>query len=144
MVFSSPVFLFLFLPLVLALCLPAPPRLRNLLLLTASLIFYAWGERTYIAILLVSIATKYANFFADNFNVLLAGCNLPLLSVGKIHLPLGISFFTFHALSYVIDVYRGEVKALQRPVAFALYISFFPQSIAGPIIRYHDIAGQLL
>src|SRR5208283_5460590 len=128
MVFSSPVFLFLFLPLVLALCLPAPPRLRNLLLLTASLFFYAWGERTYIAILLVSIATnygfglwldwlsahgwkravlavavvfnlgllaafKYANFFADNFNVLLAGCNLPLLSVGKIHLPLGISFF---------------------------------------------------
>src|SRR5208283_795372 len=125
MVFSSPVFLFLFLPLVLALCLPAPPRLRNLLLLTASLFFYAWGERTYIAILLVSIATNFGfGLWLDWLSahgwkrVLLAGCNLPLLSVGKIHLPLGISFFTFHALSYVIDVYRGEVKALRRPIAF--------------------------
>lgn len=86
---------------------------------------------------------KYAAFVADNLNTLLMGWHLPALQRGPLHLPLGISFFTFHALSYVIDVYRREVRALTNPIDFALYISFFPQSIAGPIVRYHEVAAQL-
>jgi alginate O-acetyltransferase complex protein AlgI len=89
-------------------------------------------------------AFKYANFLADNLNRLLAGAHLPPLQIPPVHLPLGISFFTFHALSYVLDVYRREVRAVKNPVDFALYISFFPQSIAGPIVRYHDVAAQLV
>jgi alginate O-acetyltransferase complex protein AlgI len=179
MVFSSPIFLFLFLPLVLAAHALTPRAGRNTLLLAASLFFYAWGEKTYVVILLASIAAnyacglllgwlegprgrllgvtlavavnlgllaafKYANFVADNVNLLLGRAQLPLLAIPNIHLPLGISFFTFHALSYVLDVYRREVKALVNPVDFALYIAFFPQSIAGPIVRYHDLAAQLV
>jgi alginate O-acetyltransferase complex protein AlgI len=86
---------------------------------------------------------KYANFFVDNVNHLRAAWQLEPLQVASVHLPLGISFFTFHALSYVIDIYRRQVRALRNPVDFALYISFFPQSIAGPIVRYHDVADQL-
>src|SRR5262249_27762906 len=88
-------------------------------------------------------AFKYANFVADNLNHLLVRLHLPLVHLDPVHLPLGISFFTFHALSYVIDVYRREVPALKNPINFALYISFFPQSIAGPIVRYNDVASQL-
>jgi alginate O-acetyltransferase complex protein AlgI len=178
MVFSSPVFLFLFLPVVLAVYFLLPHRLRNLLLLTASLFFYAWGEKEFIAVLLTSIilnyslglwlgrldgprartlvvclavalnlallaAFKYAAFLADNLNLLLTHTGHAPVTLPPLHLPLGISFFTFHALSYVLDVYRREVPPLRRPIDFALYISFFPQSIAGPIIRYSDVAGQL-
>lgn len=178
MLFSATVFLFLFLPILLALYFLSPRLLRNSLLLIASLLFYVWGERTYILVLLASIAGnyilglvldrvqsprgrrcmialavvanlgllaafKYAEFLIANLNVLLAALQATPLKVPKIHLPLGISFFTFHALSYTIDVYRREVRALKNPIAFALYISFFPQSIAGPIVRYSDLAGQL-
>jgi alginate O-acetyltransferase complex protein AlgI len=178
MVFSAPLFLFLFLPAVLAAHLLTPRRARNLLLLAASLLFYAWGEMFYVGVLLASVAAnyvaalaldslsspaprrlalslavaanlgllasfKYANFLADNLNLLLARLALPPVTLGPVHLPLGISFFTFHALSYVIDVYRREVRALKNVIDFGLYISFFPQSIAGPIVRYHDVAGQL-
>jgi alginate O-acetyltransferase complex protein AlgI len=178
MLFSSPLFLFGFLVVVLAGYFIALPRQRNALLLATSLLFYAWGEQGYIAVLLVSIALnyylgrklsgvdqppqrrwllgwaiavnlgllaafKYAAFLVANLNDLLVLCQLPALATPKVHLPLGISFFTFHALSYLIDVYRREVPALHHPVDFALYISFFPQSIAGPIIRYHDVAAQL-
>jgi len=86
---------------------------------------------------------KYANFFADNLNPLLLRLHLPLIQLGPVHLPLGISFFTFHALSYVIDVYRRDARSMVNPINYALYISFFPQSIAGPIVRYHDVASQL-
>jgi alginate O-acetyltransferase complex protein AlgI len=86
---------------------------------------------------------KYANFLVANLNVLLEHLHLGKVPLPHAHLPLGISFFTFHALSYVIDVYRKEVRALRSPIDFALYIAFFPQSIAGPIVRYHDLAGQL-
>jgi alginate O-acetyltransferase complex protein AlgI len=89
-------------------------------------------------------AFKYADFLVANLNGLRALGHLGPLPELKLHMPLGISFFTFHALSYVIDVYRGEVRALKNPVDFALYIAFFPQSIAGPIVRYHDIAAQLV
>lgn len=86
---------------------------------------------------------KYAGFFATNANGLLAGLKMPTLDVGDVHLPLGISFFVFHSLSYVIDVYRGSAKAQRNPFNMGLYISLFPQLIAGPIVRYHDISDQL-
>jgi alginate O-acetyltransferase complex protein AlgI len=178
MLFSSAIFLYLFLPLLLAVYFLLPCRVRNLLLLLASLEFYLWGENTYIWVLLVSIALnylmglgmsqakenrrrrlllfvavavnlsllgffKYADFTIENLNRLREHLHLSPLRQPRIHLPLGISFFTFHALSYVIDIYRREATALRNPVDFALYISFFPQSIAGPIIRYTDVAGQL-
>jgi alginate O-acetyltransferase complex protein AlgI len=86
---------------------------------------------------------KYANFVVANLNDWLARFSIDPIQMASVHLPLGISFFTFHALSYVIDVYRRETPALRNPVNFALYISFFPQSIAGPIVRYNDVAAQL-
>jgi alginate O-acetyltransferase complex protein AlgI len=86
---------------------------------------------------------KYANFFADNVNVLLSGVRLQPFAVPEILLPIGISFFTFHAISYVVDVYRGHATAQKSPVHAALYMLLFPQLIAGPIIRYREIADQL-
>ena len=179
MVFSSTVFLFLFLPLILALYFVMPQRGRNLLLLAASLLFYAWGEGFYVAIMLVSIAMnyvagravdrwrevsagkvilliaiaanllllgvfKYANFVVDNLNLALAPLGLPEVQLDPVHLPIGISFFTFQAMSYVIDVYRRQSAVQHNPINSALYISLFPQLIAGPIVRYHDIARQLV
>jgi alginate O-acetyltransferase complex protein AlgI len=179
MLFSAAIFLFLFLPVLLALYFLSPRWLRNLLLLTASLLFYVWGEKTYVTVLLSSIAMnytfglwldrlqtarhrrlaialavaanlgllgtfKYAVFLIGNLNTALTALHFAPVHVPEIHLPLGISFFTFHALSYVIDIYRREVRALKNPITFALYISFFPQSIAGPIVRYSDLAAQLV
>jgi alginate O-acetyltransferase complex protein AlgI len=178
MVFSSAVFLFLFLPLLLAVHHFCPRRLRNPLLLTASLFFYLWGEKGYVLVLLASIALnyvmglwldrlssqrgrrlviaaaiagnlgllafyKYGVFVVENLNEARAVLHLAPMAVPRIHLPLGISFFTFHALSYVVDVYRREARPLTNPITFALYLSFFPQSIAGPIVRFGDVAGQL-
>jgi alginate O-acetyltransferase complex protein AlgI len=178
MVFSSPLFLYLFLPVVLILYFGLGKKLRNLVLLIASLFFYTWGEQEYALIILISISLnhifgvllagfhnnqkrklvlalavivnigllayfKYANFFVDNLNALLALWQLPLINLPPVHLPLGISFFTFHALSYLIDVYRHEVQAQKNPLLTTLYISLFPQLVAGPIIRYHDVASQL-
>src|SRR5574340_145411 len=126
MVFASVTFMFLFLPLVLAVHFVLPLGLAvatNLL---------AMG------------AFKYANFLAASVNSVL----VPLLNrhVGylPVHLPIGISFFTFHAMSYVIDIYRRDAAAQRSPTNIALYIAFFPQLIAGPIIRYHDVASQLV
>lgn len=86
---------------------------------------------------------KYANFFADNLVSLLALMGTSGPALGKVLLPIGISFYTFHAISYVVDVYRGDATAQKSPVHAALYLLLFPQLIAGPIIRYKDIAGQL-
>jgi alginate O-acetyltransferase complex protein AlgI len=86
---------------------------------------------------------KYTNFIIDNANTILAPLGTSLPHVARLELPLGISFFTFHLLSYVIDIYRGVAPAQKSPINFALYICFFPQMIAGPIIRYHDVASQL-
>jgi alginate O-acetyltransferase complex protein AlgI len=88
-------------------------------------------------------AFKYANFIVENLNGVTRLFGVTPLRLGHVHLPIGISFFTFHALSYLIDVYRGQVRPQRKPVDFALYITMFPQLIAGPIIRYHDIAAQL-
>lgn len=86
---------------------------------------------------------KYANFFVDGLNGVAQSVSMPPLLIPAIALPIGISFFTFHALSYVIDVFRGDAPAQRNPFDMALYISLFSQLIAGPIIRYHDIAPQL-
>ena len=97
-----------------------------------------------VAINLVVLGVfKYANFFADNANALLTQLHMPRLLVPHVLLPIGISFFTFHAISYVIDVHRRDATAQKSPVHAALYLLLFPQLIAGPIIRYRDIADQL-
>ena len=175
--FTAPTFLFLFLPLVLAVYFAAPRALRNGVLLIASILFYAEGERIYTlvmiysilfnyaigllidgaeeqarrkAMLVIGVATnlallgtfKYANFITGNINVLLLAVHLAPWPMPHVHLPIGISFFTFHALSYNADVYRREVRAMRRFESFALYITLFPQLIAGPIIRYKIIAHQ--
>lgn len=87
---------------------------------------------------------KYANFIVDNLNnlIVLLGFKFQIL-VNQIHLPIGISFFTFQALSYVVDVYREDTEVQKNPMNLALYIALFPQLIAGPIVRYHDIAKEI-
>ena len=174
MLFSSITFLYCFLPCVLLVYFAVPNRMKNLVLLLASLFFYGWGEpkylvfvlatvtQSYIAALLVerfrgtkiakltfavsAVASlgllaycKYADFFIGNFNAV-TGLSIPLLRVA---LPVGISFYTFQILSYVIDVYRGDVPAQRNFIDLAMYVAMFPQLIAGPIVRYSDIAGSL-
>jgi len=175
--FGSPTFLFAFLPAVLLLHLALPRRFRNVLLLVASLVFYAWGEPRFVLVLLVSLLGNYALgrmvaararrdpaagpgraplVLALVFNLGLLACFkyatflwellrtcAPLPELEPIPLPIGISFFTFQALSYVVDVQRGDAPVQKDPVDFALYVSMFPQLIAGPIVRYRDIAAQL-
>ncbi len=89
------------------------------------------------------VGFKYANFLVDNLNTVLLWNSLPTLYLAPVHLPVGISFFTFQALSYVVDVYRGETPAQRNPLRIALYISLFPQLIAGPIVRYVDVRDQM-
>jgi alginate O-acetyltransferase complex protein AlgI len=91
----------------------------------------------------VLVYFKYANFLAENLNPLLGNFNVSPIALGKIHLPAGISFFTFHAVSYLVDIQRRTCQAQKSPVKLAVYFDFFPQLIAGPIIRYHDIEAQL-
>ncbi len=86
---------------------------------------------------------KYANFFGDNLNTILQSAGGRAIPLPRVLLPIGISFFTFHAISYVVDVYRRDAAAQKNPVHAALYLLLFPQLIAGPIIRYRDIAGEL-
>jgi alginate O-acetyltransferase complex protein AlgI len=93
--------------------------------------------------LVVLAVFKYANFFVDNVNTLFLVLSARPLIVPRVLLPIGISFFTFHAISYVVDVYRRDATAQKSPVHAALYLLLFPQLIAGPIIRYRDIADQL-
>ena len=173
MLFSSITFLYYFLPCVLIVYFLSPKRFRNLVLLLVSLIFYAWGEPKYVILMAISIGIgyisglfiekyrgrslsryimavsvglclcllgyfKYANFLADNFNILFGENKL----IMNIALPIGISFFTFQIISYIVDVYRG-VKAQHNLISLAAYVSMFPQLIAGPIVRYVDIAQQL-
>ncbi len=86
---------------------------------------------------------KYGNFLVDNANTGLALLNLPTFELSPLHLPIGISFFTFQAISYLIDVYRGQATVQKKPINLALYISLFPQLIAGPIIRYKDVEREI-
>ena len=173
MLFSSIPFAFYFLPVVLALYFAVPFRFKNAVLLVFSLVFYAWGEPGYLLLMAVSILLgwlfglligkyrgtararlflvlsvavslgllgwfKYADFAVNTLNAL--GLNLPLPHVA---LPIGISFYTFQILSYTIDVYRGDALPQRSPVDFGAYVSMFPQLIAGPIVRYSDVARQL-
>jgi len=89
-------------------------------------------------------AFKYANFIIDNLNVLLSFLQIGGVILPPVHLPIGISFFTFQALSYVVDVYRNDAAVQKNPINIGLYIALFPQLIAGPIVRYHDVAGQII
>ena len=178
MLFSSPVFLFLFLPVVLLVYATLRRELRNPFLLAASLLFYAWGEKQYVVVMLLSIGwnylfgllvdrlhgkraafwvlsvsvagnllllgvMKYANFFVENLNRALTAAGGSPIEMEPIHLPIGISFFTFQALSYVVDVYRRDAKVQKDPGGLALYVALFPQLIAGPIVRYHDVATEI-
>lgn len=177
MVFSSPIFLFFFLPITVLVYFCLPRKAQNVYLLTMSLLFYAWGESVYVALMLLSIVFnhiaclcldrlqgtskktlvaaiisldlgllavfKYGNYIVDNLNLLLAPLGLAPLDVAPIHLPIGISFFTFQAISYVVDVYRGEQRPQQSLIDSGLYIAMFPQLIAGPIVRYGTISAQL-
>ncbi|MBV1884033.1 MAG: membrane-bound O-acyltransferase family protein [Pseudomonadales bacterium] len=86
---------------------------------------------------------KYSNFLVDNINVLLALVSIEPVLLAPVHLPIGISFFTFQAISYIIDIYRGDNAAVRNPINMGLYIASFPQLIAGPIVRYHTIADQI-
>lgn len=93
--------------------------------------------------LILLLFFKYTNFFTEIVNLITLQHVKPIKEASSIHLPLGISFFTFHALSYIIDIYRNRVQVEWHPITLALYFSFFPQLIAGPIVRYHEIAQQL-
>lgn len=174
MLFSSSVFLFLFLPIVLILYyLPFLKNraYRNVLLLLASLFFYAWGEPVFVVLMMSSIllnwgiglamdksekkkpylvaaviwnlgimfAFKYLTFTLHNLDLLLH-TNLSDISIA---LPLGISFFTFQILSYIFDLYYGNTIVQKKLYKFALYVTMFPQLVAGPIVRYEQIAHEI-
>ena len=102
-----------------------------------------WKKVWLLLSVVISIALlaifKYADFFVSSFNAA-TGLSVPLL---RLALPIGISFYTFQCLSYVIDVYRGDVPAQKNPISFGAYVALFPQLIAGPIVRYRDIARML-
>ncbi|MBR7021353.1 MAG: MBOAT family protein [Lachnospiraceae bacterium] len=173
MVFSSVTFLCIFFPIVFLLHAVLPNgKARNAALILASILFYAYGEPVYVILLLISVifnylfglgvagahkkgvltvavivnigllfVFKYAGFFVTSLNsVLPAKSALP---VPKLSLPIGISFYTFQALSYVIDVYRGKADVQRNFFRLLLYVSFFPQLIAGPIVKYHDIENEI-
>ena len=177
MVFSSLEFIFVFLAAVLAIYYLVPFRLKNIVLLVFSLIFYGWGEPRYvflmagtiivdyvcgyiigvsrekkprrakaalIAAIVINLAIlgffKYYDFFASSVSSAIPGLALPTVGLA---LPIGISFYTFQALSYVIDVYRRDASMQRNVAAFGTYVTLFPQLIAGPIVRYADVDDQL-
>lgn len=171
MVFSSLLFLYAFLPVCLLLYFLVPGLTgKNIVLLCASLVFYAWGEPVYVFLMLAVAALnwgfglllekkrskgllalcvalnlaslvvfKYAGFLVENCNALFGAA----FRIPQISLPIGISFYTFQALSYSVDVYRKDVGAQRSYWKFLLYVSMFPQLIAGPIVRYLDVAAQI-
>ena len=174
MLFSSVSFIYYFLPVALILYFAVPKKLRNIVMLVLSLVFYFYGERGYVLLLVASSIMdyiiglliekyrdtkkakfavafsmvvnllilgffKYSDFLLENINMLF-GTNIPPLFI---HLPLGISFFTFQTMSYSVDIYRGKAKAEKNPLNFAMYVSMFPQLVAGPIVRFNTVAEQI-
>ena len=173
MVFSSAIFLFVFLPAVFILYRLIPSlKIKNLLLAAASIVFYAFGQLQYVPLFLATVVInyiaglllqgrtsrrklvvgvavvlnigilsvfKYTDFLIRSLNV---GFSLSLPYVGLV-LPIGISFFIFQGLSYTIDVYRSPDSGTRDFLKLLLYISFFPQLIAGPIVKYHDVSDQI-
>lgn len=178
MLFSSETFLFVFLPVLIILyysLIHFPIKVRNILLLLASLLFYAWGTPKYIGLMIyiiiltwfygiilgnvksnvtlkimlfLAIASyvvifgyfKYRGFLAENINFIF-GMNWV---IPELVLPLGISFYIFQAISYIVDVYRGKIEVQKNLLYLGLYITFFPQLIAGPIVRYEAIGKQIV
>ncbi len=174
MLFSSMTFLFVFMPLVITVYGLSKKEIRNYVLLVASIVFYAWGEPRYLAIMIITILVnyvgaiemarfanrkkrklilaatiltdrgfliyfKYFNFLGELFVMAAGGEWLKM----NIFLPVGISFFTFQSISYVIDVYRGRIQPLGRWIDYVFYVSFFPQLVAGPIVRARDFIPQM-
>ena len=177
MVFSTPIFLFYFLALTLLVYYLVPRKLRNPVVLLSSLLFYYWGEQTYVAIMFLSTVIdythgllverckakgndkgarmavassvifnlalllffKYWDFLAASFQAM----GLNFMPVLGIHLPIGISFYTFQTMSYTIDVYRGDTRAQRSIINFGTFVTLFPQLIAGPIIKYKDLGDQI-
>lgn len=172
MLFSSMTFIYMFLPILCLIYFLSKKEFHNTILLIASLIFYAWGEPKYLAIMLLTIIInyygaifiekypkykkqiltltiitnlgfliyfKYFNFIFETINNVL-NAHIDLL---EIIMPLGISFYTFQSISYIVDVYRNETKAQKDIYKLALFICLFPQLIAGPIVKYHDINNQI-
>lgn len=174
-VFSSLYFVFFFFPIVFALHALVPRCMKNLVLLLASLYFYAWGEPVYVVLMLFSAIFNYvmgldiqrradsaqrrrSMLFGVLVNVFLLGffkyygfcvdivnALTPFdVTARTLALPIGISFYTFQALSYLADVYRGAVPAQRSPLRFAVYLTMFPQLVAGPIVKYTEIETQLV
>ena len=173
MLFSSNVFLFAYLPVVLLLYYISPRKLRNPVLLLWSLVFYGWGEPVYLFLMIATILLNYffgavihtrhsRNQSAKG--ALALGVAANLLSLGffkyagfllgmlpfiptdilpEISLPIGISFYVFQSMSYVIDVYRNDAPVQKNVLTFGTYVTLFPQLIAGPIVRYSDVAYQM-
>ena len=174
MTFSSVTFLYFFLPSVLAIYYIVPDRLKNVILLLASLVFYFWGEPRFAVIMVLTalmgfgggmllgrikmprlrravmalsitlcliplLLFKYGDFIIANVRVLFQN-DLPFL---RLALPIGVSFYTFQVVSYVIDVYRKTVEPERNPFLFVMYVSLFPQLIAGPIVRFSDVQRHL-
>lgn len=172
MVFSSLTFWFIYLPLVLVLYYVTPKKARNIVLFLVSLAFYGWGEPVYISLMLITILINYiAGYFISKSQskkklwlILSVVLNLSFLVFFKYSgmivstlnllpfinisfsapaLPIGISFYTFQAMSYTIDVYREECSVQKNPLVLGTYVTLFPQLIAGPIVRYTDVETQL-
>ena len=176
MVFSSVIFLTMFLPIVFGVYFLAQEKLRNMVLLGASLLFYAWGEpkAVYLMLFLITLTYfvgigiqkshkyskwllsfgivanlsalfffKYWMFLLENINLCFQMFHHPVIDVPQIALPIGISFYVFQILSYLIDVYRGQVVAQKNFISLATYVSLFPQLVAGPIVRYETIAEDI-
>ena len=176
MIFSSLLFLFKFIPIFFIIYYFCPAKIKNVVLLLGSIIFYAWGEPKFLILIIISIlvnyamgllidffdkkqkslkklafvvaiiydlsmlfAFKYADFFIENINRA-TGSDISALNLT---LPLGISFYTFQIMSYVIDLYKGQIKVERSVVVLGTYLSMFPQLIAGPIVVYSDVSEKL-
>lgn len=179
MVFSSTLFLLYFLPIFLVVYNLVPKKLKNYVILVASLFFYAWGAPKFIFVVILSIITtfylvrtinnssdqkkrnillfvgvflnlgllayfKYANFFVENVNFFVTKMGYEPVKWLEVALPIGISFFTFQTITYILDVYRKVHSPLRKLTDYMLYILAFPQMIAGPIVRFNTIADQII
>lgn len=169
MVFSSLLFLFWFIPIFFAVYYLLPAKCRNTVLFIGSIVFYAWGEPKFLILIFISILVnylagitmhknpklvliiallfdfamlfvfKYTGFFISNINSIFG----TTISDPGLTLPLGISFYTFQIASYVIDLYRGKIKACKNPLTLGTYLVMFPQLIAGPIVVYETVEQEL-
>lgn len=174
MVFSSTLFLFVFIPVFFLLYFISPLKIKNVILLIGSLIFYAWGEPIYISLMIFStisdffhgkLIEKYRGTTKSKI-FLISGLIINLLMLGffkysdfligiingifntsipflNLPLPIGISFYTFQTMSYDIEVYRGQCKAQKNILDFAVFVTMFPQLVAGPIVNYSQVENEL-